>query len=66
MQHPCIVDYKGHVVFPPDLYLLLEYLPRGSLRQVIARGELPPTLRVRCLWVRFMLAGAIGEITLTD
>merc|ERR1712226_586291 len=37
LKHPRIVSYKGHDDFDGALYIYLEYMPGGSLAQVLAQ-----------------------------
>ena len=41
LRHPIIVLFMGAVTRPPNLSILTEFLPRGSLYQLIHRPNLP-------------------------
>ncbi|KAF8672577.1 hypothetical protein HU200_049263 [Digitaria exilis] len=47
LRHPNIVLFMGAVTRPPNLSIVSEYLPRGSLHKIIHRCELDEKRRIK-------------------
>jgi serine/threonine protein kinase len=51
LRHPCIVQFFGAVVAPPNLCIVIELMPRGSLFDLL-HTPADPSRRVRLPWRR--------------
>jgi serine/threonine protein kinase len=51
LRHPCILQFFGAVVAPPNLCLVIELMPRGSLFDLL-HTPADPSRRVRLPWRR--------------
>ncbi|KAK4530594.1 hypothetical protein CCYA_CCYA05G1451 [Cyanidiococcus yangmingshanensis] len=51
LRHPCILQFFGAVVAPPNLCLVIELMPRGSLFDLLHTPP-DPARRVRLPWRR--------------
>ena len=48
LRHPSIVLFLGACPCPPDIALVMEFVPRGSLDQLLHASSIPLDLRRRC------------------
>lgn len=48
LEHPCIVEFVGAIIDPPNLAVVTKFMPRGSLHHLLhckaGDGESPPRL----------------------
>jgi serine/threonine protein kinase len=60
LRSPFIVEFIGAHFAPPKFCIVMEFMPRGSLRRVLADRQLPDDRRVPALLVRRARCGGRG------